>query len=218
MNTIYIASFDIGKKNFAFTIEKINLSLLNNIKNIPKDLRYDKNNIATPEFNQILDDLYKVGEVILVENLDLTYDCQKSKYLDPKIYINMYDKLEEYREYWDKCDVFIIEQQMSFGKNKYNTMALKLGQHCYSYFISYYRDSKQIIEYPAYLKTQTLGAPKKLTKPQRKKWAVEKLDYISNLRQCNKLLNIKTKKKKDDMADCLLMNISYCYLYHVDQQ
>jgi hypothetical protein len=66
-------------------------------------------------------------------------------------------------------------------------MALKLGQHCWSYFSIHYGRSKNIIEFPAYHKTQVLGAEKdkKVTKtgkinykavdkPQRKKWCFKK--------------------------------------------
>ena len=38
---IWIASFDIGKCNFAFCVEEINLSLLNSLNNIKKEDRYN---------------------------------------------------------------------------------------------------------------------------------------------------------------------------------
>ena len=40
-DNITIASFDIGKKNFAFYIEEINLKELKEIKNISKIKRYN---------------------------------------------------------------------------------------------------------------------------------------------------------------------------------
>ena len=58
-------------------------------------------------------------------------------------------------------EVILIEKQMSFGKKKTNTMALKLGQNCYTYFLMKYNGTKTVLEYPAYYKTQVLGAPKK---------------------------------------------------------
>ena len=48
---------------------------------------------------------------------------------------------------------------MSFGK-QYNTMALKIAQHCWSYFAINYGTAKKIEEFPAYYKTQILGAAK----------------------------------------------------------
>ena len=98
-------------------------------------------------------------------------------------------------------------------------MALKLGQHCYSYFTFLYRDTKEIIEFPAYHKTQILGAIKKITKPQRKKWAVDIVLEILQLRCDEEILTkIKTKQKRDDMADCFLMTICYSFLKFVDKK
>ena len=54
------------------------------------------------------------------------------------------DRINTYHLY----DFISIEKQMSF-RGKRNTMALKLGQHCYSYFVFKYGASKEIIEFPA---------------------------------------------------------------------
>jgi hypothetical protein len=169
---MFIASFDIGKKNFAFAIEEN-------------------------------------SNIVLFKNLDLTENSNKKLYLDPIIYHNMYSELEKYVEYWEKCSVILIEKQMSF-RGKQNTMALKLGQHCYSYFVFKYKNTKKIIEFPAYHKTQVLGAPRKLTKPQRKKWAIEKAySILAEREDYDNLVLLHSVKKRDDIADCILMNIAY---------
>ena len=98
---------------------------------------------------------------------------------------------------------------MSF-RGKQNTMALKLGQHCYSYFVFKYKNTKKIIEFPAYHKTQVLGAPRKLTKPQRKKWAIEKAySILAEREDYDNLVLLHSVKKRDDISDCILMNIAY---------
>jgi len=182
-----IASFDIGKKNFAFVVEEIqNQRLLKNSKSITE-----------------------CGKIVLFRNLDLTKDTNKKLYLDPKIFHNMYIELEKYTSYWEKCDTILIEKQMSF-RGKRNPMALKLGQHCYSYFVFKYGTTKEIIEFPAYHKTQELGAPKKQTCAQRKKWAVETAQSILAQRgDFENLVAIFHQKKRDDICDCILMNIAY---------
>ena len=88
--TSIIASFDIGKKNFAFIIEEVDLNKLKNIVNIPASKRYNKDGTPTDSFTKILDDLYMCGKVILIKNLDITYDCDPSKYFDPHLFINMH--------------------------------------------------------------------------------------------------------------------------------
>jgi hypothetical protein len=210
-----IASFDIGKKNFAFVIEEINTTQLQELSPITKTRRFDYSGKATSEYNQILSKVYQLGKIVLYRNLDLTIGTNKKLYLDPKIFLAMYTELEKYTEYWDKCNVILIERQMAF-RGKSNPMALKLGQHCYSYFIFKYGDTKKIIEFPAYHKTQVLGAIKKLTKPHRKKWAIEKaMSILAEREDYLTLASFQTRKKLDDICDCILMNIAYTVMNYI---
>ena len=215
----YIASFDIGKKNFAFCVEKIDTKKIKQLNRIPQTKRYNKDGSPTPEFDKILSKLYRCGDVQIMAVIDLTDNCDKKSYLDPNTFINMVNELNKYKRYWNKCSVFIIEKQMAFRKI-YNMMAIKLAQHCYSYFVmQYLRNPKTIIEYPAYHKTSILGAIKidVKTKPKRKKWAIQKAISILEYRDDQQVLNmLKSTSKKDDMADCLLMTITYSLLKHYD--
>ena len=213
-----IVSFDIGKKNFAFVVEEINLAQILHLSNIPKNKRYKYNGTATPLFNRLLSEVYRGSKLLLYRNLDLTEDCDASKYLDPQIYQNMNVVLDIYKEYWTECPVILIERQMSF-RGKRNTMALKLAQHCYSYFIFHYGNTKKIIEFPAYYKTQILGAPKKLIKSRRKKWAIEKaLHILAEREDFNTMSSLNSIKKLDDIADCLLMIVAYTYMVLIDNR
>lgn len=145
----------------------------------------------------------------------------------------MTDCLDSFKDYWGKCSVFLIEQQMDFGRTKRNPMARKLGQHCYSYFSIFYRDFKTILEFPAYHKTQVLGAPKKFGKipktykngktvqiqDNRKKWSVRVTKDILELRKDAVSLEKLTEKcKQDDMSDCILMIMSYCVLKYITKK
>jgi hypothetical protein len=132
-----------------------------------------------------------------------------SKTLDSNVFLRLTNLLDKHKEYFDKCSTIIIEQQMSFG-SKINTMAIKIAQHTYSYFLFRYGNAKKIIEFPSYNKTQILGAPSGLDKPQRKKWAIEKANEIWTMRgDLDTIDMIGTKKKKDDMSDCLLHVLAY---------
>jgi len=135
-----------------------------------------------------------------------------SKALDKYVFLRLTALLDSYKEYFDKCSTIIIEQQMSFG-TRVNTMAIKIAQHIYSYFLFRYGDAKKIVEFPSYNKTQILGAPRGLEKPKRKKWAVEKAEEIWTLRgDMDTVEMVGSKKKKDDMSDCLLHVLSYIIL------
>lgn len=183
---ILIAAFDIGCKNFSFTIEKISQS------HLPKSYN----------------DLKKSGEIILASNNNLIKE--RTSYISKEMFISMIDVLDLYKNYWDLVSYFVIEQQMSFGKGKSNTMAVKLGQHCYSYFLLNYGELKEIVEYPSYNKTQILGAPKGLKSKERKKWSVEQtISLLSNRNETEVLRYLQSQKKKDDISDCIMMTQAY---------
>ena len=225
---VWLASFDIGKKNFSFYVEEVDLSKLKECKNRPKKERYEPCGTPTSEFQPILDQVCSTGKKILLENVDLTVGCDGTKYLDPKVLYNMIEILDEYEEYWQQCDVFVIEKQMSFGK-RHNTMALKIGQHCWSYFSINHKE-KKIIEFPAYHKTQVLGAAKvekvtktgkkrykAINKPARKKWCINQALLILEARGDDDTMSqIKTSRKKDDLCDVICQLQGFKYLTYVD--
>jgi hypothetical protein len=227
---IWVASFDIGKKNFAFYIEEFDKNLLIDLPLIPKPKRYNPNGTPTVEFKKQLKNICSNGKTILFKNSDLTENCSPGKYLDPETYHNMVDLLDQYKEYWDQCDAFVIEEQMSFG-NRRNTMALKLGQHCYSYFVFNYGRFKSIIEFKAYHKTQVLGCKKlekktkkgkisykAIDKPARKKWSILKATEILEGRgDFETMSKLTTQKKKDDLADVVCQLEAFKFLAYVEK-
>ena len=229
---IRIASFDIGKKNFSFYIEEFNRDKLLALKNIPAPRRYNPNGTPTKKMQELLNEIFANGETILHENLDLTENCDKKMRLDPETFHNMFDALDEYLPYFDECAAFVIEQQMQFGRGKNNPMAMKLGQHCYSYFAFQYGRTKQIIDFPAYHKTQVLGAPKvpgkktkkgfrwkSLEKGDRKKWSVDQaVEILTSRGELDVLEGLTTVSKRDDLADTLTQLQAFKYLTFVEKK
>ena len=224
---VWIASFDIGKKNFAFYIEEFDKSEIMKLPRVQSSKRYNSDGTTTHDFEKIVTKVCMNGKSIIFQNSDLTEGCKKSSYLDPETYHNMTDLLDRYVDYWDQCDAFVIEKQMSFGK-RHNTMALKLGQHCWSYFAFKYGRFKEIIEFPAYHKTQVLGAKKIISKggtkykaidkPARKKWSVEKAISILKERNDDKTISALTStKKRDDLADVLCQLQAFKILVYLDK-
>jgi len=228
--TMRMASFDIGKKNFCFYVEELNYDNLTKLKDVNED-KYNIDGTTTPEMTNLLHKIYKNGKTILHENVDLTYNCEKV-YLDPELFHNMNDVLDKYADIWKTCDIIIIEQQMSFGRRKSNTMAMKLGQHCYSYFTIKHGRDKVLIEFPSYHKTQILGAPKdqKTTKKGkitwksmsdslRKRWwaPMQAYEVLTCRNEQNILDKIKSKKKKDDLCDTILQLQAAKYLLFVNK-
>jgi len=177
-----ICSIDIGKVNFAYCIEEVDMT------------KYDFS-----------------GKILHYENLNLTEDVPTGplkSFLHPQIFLNLNDKLDQHKEILSTCDYIVIEQQMSFGK-KVNPMALKIGQHCFSYFLINYKDIG-IIEFPAYNKTQILNAPTKMNYTQRKKWAISKASEILVEREDYDNLTLLTcSSKMDDLADVLIQSQAF---------
>ena len=224
---IFIMCIDPGTKNFAFTVGSCNKDDLNRIENIPKNNRYNVDGTATDDFLAVLDQVYASGKIILNKNIDLTVDCKSNN--DDRVFYNLYQALEDYADIINKCQYILIEQQMNFGKAKSNPLALKVAHTCFSYFIFKYALSKTIIDFPAYHKTNILGCPKNppkgnkkrwtaVTKPIRKKWAVEKaIEILSSCEDEEALAGINKVKKKDDLCDTILMLQCAKYLLFVDK-
>lgn len=233
---IWIANFDIGFVNFSFYVEEIDNTILSRIVNIPKNTRYNDDGTPTDKMNKILKTIFKSGKTILHKNLNLTANCVKNgTSLDPETFNNMTDVLDEYSKYWDKCSYYVVEQQVSF-RGKFNLKALKLGQHCQSYFRFRYGRFKKVIEFPAYHKTEILGSQKlnkgkckngkikyrNIDKPARKKWSIEKAKEILIIRNETDSIILKPKKrgspvKLDDYSDTLCQSAAFIYLAFVDK-
>ena len=131
---IWVASFDIGKKNFAFCVEEFDMADLYRLsKSLPnKSNRYNADGTCTVLFSNLLSKVYGMGRVLLLCNHDLTKYDQVSQ--NTEIVHNMTDLLDKYSSYWNQCDTFMIEKQMIFGNKKSNPFAFRLGLHCLSYF------------------------------------------------------------------------------------
>jgi hypothetical protein len=237
-NKTWIGSFDVGKKNFAFCIEEFDVNDLYKTKKLPLTKRYNSDYTPTEQMEKDLNRLYRNGKIILLKNSDITGNVDKGIYYDSEYCHNMTDLLDEYIPYWNQCAGFIIEQQMNF-RGKTNSMAIKLGQHCFSYFAVNYKRFKSIIEFPAYHKTNVLAAERSLVfmkngkskwKPlgdkERKKWAIAKAKEILELRHDSYHLEVFEQKRKkgikrmklDDISDTIVQLQAFKYLAFIAEE
>lgn len=201
--SVWVATIDPGKKNFAFIIQEINLEEFNSIKFVDKNERYNDDGTHTSDYKSNICDICKCSKIVLWKNIDITSGTKK--YFDDKILYELTSVLDSFKDFWDKCTYIIIEEQMSFG-NKHNTMAIKIAQHTQSYFIFNYFKFKSVIMFPAYHKTKVLGALKGITKPQRKKWSVDFVkELLPNVKYDIDIDSYHKSKKKDDYSDVMLM-------------
>ena len=92
------------------------------------------------------------------------------------IFYTLLKHLYSYKRIWDTCDIFVVEQQYVnlFGRQRgINIDALKLGEATVMWFLEHY-PHKIVKTFGSQYKTTVLQAPKKMSKPQRKKWATLK--------------------------------------------
>lgn len=211
---VVVASIDIGYKNFCMYVEEFDEEILRKI-NIPtKTLRYKGDSTPTLKFERTLSDVYKTGNTLLLQNIDLTISGTSFQ----QICDEMFCVLDKNKEYWDLCDDILIERQMAH-RGKINVTALKLAQNCYAYFVFNYRLAIDIHDFPAYNKTIILGAPKKknkngryvsMNKSERKKWVVVETYKILALRDDKQTLKlISESRKQDDYSDAICQLQSY---------
>jgi len=132
--------------------------------------------------------------------------------LNNDILINITKLLDTKLSLLDKVSIIAIEEQLldrQVGKFivKGNRLMKLIENHCISYFLIVYSTLKSVFTIPAMKKTKLLGAPRGLTKYQRKKWAVKKAFELLTKRgdESTQIKICKSPSKKDDMCDCLLM-------------
>lgn len=175
----YIASFDVGKKNFAQYAEKCELE---DIENLHKNHK----NISNKD---LIEKVYLSGERVQIGVYDLR-DDSSSNLLDLQTRKNIISHLESFSWLWEKCNIIIIEQQYfntwnPKGRKKAgsqaNVDAIKIAEGLFMWFLSNY--PLKIVEYfGSQNKTQILGAEKGLNKNKRKEWAKNKCREVFTLR------------------------------------
>lgn len=194
-----IASFDMGTRNFAFCVEYVELD------DLPQYIKpsFQEDGTPTTEYSNFLQEIYNVGEII---------ECQKVDLLElsnsySNIYITLTVFLDRFSELWDRVSIILIEQQMAYGRSKSNIQALRLAQHCLSYFYCLYGNFKIIQEFSSTHKTRVLGCPleKRKTHKSRKDFSVQLVRKLLRDRHDSIWDTFQKFSKKDDISDCILM-------------
>ena len=200
-----IAAFDMGIKNFAFAVKDKGDFIL--LKNTCLDngimTKSDLNKNKKENLVEMMSDLKISHEDKLLKKdmVDLIFTKQKKGKNKPvDLGLSMFKIMDGYTSIWEKCDIFLIERQMTI-----NLQALKLSHYLEAYLKIYY-PNKKILNYSASKKTKKLGAGNLKTKKDRKKWTVE---YVSEMLTGENLRYFESLNKQDDIADVVCMIESY---------
>jgi len=225
MSKLTIASFDVGYVNFGQYIEEVDTVELENLRNRYKQLsKIDQRKTSGFMNDNIIvlqNDMFTSSKYLDFGVFDLRED-KSTKKIDLSTRNNLFKHMRAHYELFEKCDLFIIEQQFfnTFASNGRkvpgggaNIDAIKLGECLYSW-IKINFPFKEVEFFSSTYKTQILGAQTKMTKPQRKKWAVEKALEIFTIRGDDTNLLRDTKKKNknticDDICDACVQCQAY---------
>ena len=197
-----VASFDIGYVSFGQYVEDVDITQIKDLEarydSLPKKEKRRTRGIISDDLQEIINDLLTIGSRVNGGVFDFTEEDNQG--YDLRVRKNFLKHMEDHRWLWINCDIFVIEQQyysagMGRGKGSKastgtaNMNAIKLGECLYTWLLINYPNA-HITYFGSQFKTQILGAPDKITKPQRKKWAVEKYSEISTLRGDQDMINI----------------------------
>lgn len=234
MSSRKILSIDIGLKNFAQYIETISSDDMTAFKNIYTSIPVSKRTKDNSDIKDIICEMALKGkrEHISVHNILKDDEEAQDKYFDISIRKKIIEHLDSQREVFHDVDTVVIEQQyfktFSYGKRgkpvnvkgggEANIRAIKISEIVISWFLIHF-PLKEVIVFPSSDKTETFGAPKNLTKPQRKKWSIEFCTSLFEKREDDYVLDLfkRTKKickqKLDDMCDAMLQCQAFKYRY-----
>lgn len=206
---IRIASFDIGKKNFAQYIEECDIDVLYKLRDkyrtLPKLQQRRVKGKMNEEIDSLLKDMYIGGRRLHTGVYDFRSN-KESNELDMSVRKNLIKHLKSHRDLWKECKIFIIEQQYfaTFnqygnrgGKSEANIDAIKLAEATLTWFLSEYEEA-EVLYFSSVYKTQMLGA-EPMKEIERKRWAIGKAKEIYTLREDEeviKLYNLSDKVKR----------------------
>lgn len=148
-----------------------------------------------------------LGKIISIDCHDIS-DGKGKKAEIMNLRKNMIILLNNYLEYWDMCDEFVVESQYLVKGGVGNIRAVKLAEVCLTYFLTQYdHDLVQISSFGG-SKIAPLGGPKTLKrKKDRKDWTIAYTRERLSIAYPPDVIELfeSSEFKKDDMSDCFCM-------------
>lgn len=205
-------SIDIGRVNFAVYVEEWLVGDLHDIKKRNRVKSFVRN--THPDACSTRSLVETAGRCVFIDVQNFT--SRKNQPYDDDVRRNILAYFQNHDALLDSVDVFLIEKQYynPMRKGKSNIDAMMTGEFVYCALFSRIREGQVLMYFPSRFKTELWGA-EKMTKPQRKAWSArEAVRILTRRGDDTHLSEIKNKGiKKDDMADCMLMCLTFI-LHH----
>lgn len=201
-DSVTIVSFDIGKKNFAYSIERYGIPELAAIQREHGPLTSGRRIMPIPNarfVNDVLPQILRAGTTLRSCVIDLRADPTSTQ-LDMQTRKNIVGHLEQYRTILSGCDYAIIEQQL-FSKfmvarggkksleTRANMDAIKISEIVVTWLLA-----RVPATHTSFIssdgKTHALGAPPSLGPSERKQWSIAFTRKVYTLRGDMEMLKV----------------------------
>lgn len=139
-------------------------------------------------------------DIVMLMKLDFTIGDRPAT--DTVYYSHSIDMLKKYLPYFEMCQYVIVESQLPI-----NYDAVRMSQHVITFLMMNLANKgcrPMICEVDTYFKSRIFNAPKRMKKPELKKWCIDyALKLLEKRGDTETIEMIKASGKKDDLCDTL---------------
>ncbi len=142
------------------------------------------------------------GHIDIVMLMKLDFTIGERAQTDTVYYSHSIDMLKKYLPFFEMCQYIIVESQLPI-----NYDAVRMSQHIITFLMMNLANKgckPMICEVDTYFKSRIFNAPKRMKKPELKKWCIEyALKLLEKRGDTETIEMIKASGKKDDLCDTL---------------
>jgi ribonucleotide reductase alpha subunit len=142
------------------------------------------------------------GHIDIIMLVNINFTVTEEKITDTIYYTTSIEHLTKYLPYFEMCQYILVESQLPI-----NYDAVRMSQHIITFLMMNLKNKgckPMICEIDTYFKSRIFDAPKKMKKPELKKWCIQyALNLLEKRKDTKTIEMIKSHTKKDDLCDTL---------------
>lgn len=211
---MHIISIDIGHRNLAVLVKEFSIDDLSRIPRIDSNLRFNINtNQPMPSYIDMINRLHACGKIVYFNKICFTEigEVHKSTEISNDLLRTISRYILTVPHITDTDSHILLEDQYSK-----NHVAIRIQHHIDSTLIN--MNSPKVHRIHSLYKTKLLGAPKKMTPYQRKKWAYQTASHAIFTHQFDIHSKMYKTYNKDhaDISDAYLQMVAWLILHLFD--